>query len=153
MQLGSGFNIELVYGKDVRVDGTIIGITDDFDLTQPLARFLFLNEELITERLENVLAVLTDYRAHHWKHARLKNRVLTYRFLSIVYDHPQNSTTVAEIALESERDLRVRQLIAGNDAIFQTAYERLTHVSTSPAMRWWYIFWVSPLLSTPAVFF
>ena len=122
----------------------MIGLNDDFDLTLPLSRFLFLNQELITARLDDILTVLTHYRVYHLKEASLKNRVLTYRFLSFVYDNPRDPTSLVECALQSERDLRVGQLIAGNESVFQAAYERFTYVSASPVTRWWYLFWVSP---------
>ena len=40
VNLASGFQVELTYAKHVILDGSILGLTDDFDLTTPLARFL-----------------------------------------------------------------------------------------------------------------
>lgn len=142
-QLASGFDVELIYAKDVRVDGGVIGLNEDFDLTVSLARFLTLNQDRISEGLEYIQAILASYRHHHRKEARAKDRVLTYRFLAFVYDQPRQPTGLAESAIQFERDLRVRQLLASNEAVFQAAYERFAAVSTSQATRWWYIFWVS----------
>jgi hypothetical protein len=143
LQLGSGFDIELNYAKDVKVDGDIIGLNDDYDLTPDLARFLALNQDLIPRRLEYIEQTLFQYRRHHRKECRWKSHVLTYRFLTHVYDRPRESSGLTESSIQLERDLRVRQLMVGNEAVFQTAYERLQAVSSSPTATWWYLFWVS----------
>ncbi|KAJ6604613.1 hypothetical protein DFH09DRAFT_1123281 [Mycena vulgaris] len=141
LQLGSGFDIELNYAKDVRVDGDIIGLNDDFDLTPDLARFIALNQDLIPRRLAHIEETLFNYRRHHRKECRWKSHVLTYRFLTHVFDRPRESSGLAESSIQFERDLRVRQLMVGNEAVFQTAYERLEAVSSTPTATWWYLFW------------
>ncbi|KZT30532.1 hypothetical protein NEOLEDRAFT_1053472 [Neolentinus lepideus HHB14362 ss-1] len=140
-QFGSGFDIELIYGKNVKVDSSIIGLNDDYDLTQPLARFLAMNQELIPYRLSSLEAALHRYRAHYRKESHFKSNVLSYRFLSYVYDRPRDPSILAESSFEFERDLRVRQLMAGSEAVFQVNYERMEAVSTSEVATWWYIFW------------
>lgn len=142
IHLGSGFDVELTYAKNVQVDGAIIGLNDDYDLTVPLARFLALNQDLIPERLEHIEDTLSSYRHHHRKECRWKANVLTYQFLSYVYNRPHNPTDLAKNCIKFERDLRVRQLMIGGEAVFQAAYERLTVVSQTEAAVWWYIFWV-----------
>ncbi|KAJ7706220.1 hypothetical protein B0H17DRAFT_919193 [Mycena rosella] len=141
LQLGSGFDIELNYAKDVKVDGDIIGLNDDYDLTPDLARFIALNQDLIPRRLEHIEETLASYRRHHKKECRWKSHVLTYRFLTHVYDRPRESSALAESSIQFERDLRVRELMVGNEAVFQTAYERLEAVSATPTATWWYLFW------------
>lgn len=146
LQLGSGFDVELTYARGVQVDGDIIGLNDDYDLTSPLARFLALNRELIPESLAHLEHVLSDYRSRHRHDCHRKNRVLTYRFLSFVYDQPREPTGLAESSIEFERDLRVRQLMVGSEAVFEAAYERLAAVQTTETATWWYIFWVCLML-------
>ncbi|KAJ7630901.1 hypothetical protein FB45DRAFT_833713 [Roridomyces roridus] len=141
LQLGSGFGVELHYAKNVKVGGEIIGINDDYDLTPDLARFLALNRDLIPKRLACIEKTLADYRHHRRKECRWKLHVLTYRFLTHVYDRPRDPTGLAESSIQHERDLRVRQLMIGNEAVFQTSYERLEAVSRSRATTWWYLFW------------
>ncbi|KAF7347866.1 hypothetical protein MVEN_01544400 [Mycena venus] len=141
LQLGSGFSVELNYAKNVKVDGDIIGLNDDFDLTPDLARFLSLNQDLIPRRLEHIEETLASYRHHHRKECHWKSHVLTYRFLTHVYDRPRQPTGLAESSIQFERDLRVKRLMAGSEAVFQTAYERLEAVSSSPTAAWWYLFW------------
>ncbi|KAJ7103568.1 hypothetical protein B0H15DRAFT_812784 [Mycena belliarum] len=141
LQLGSGFQIELNYAKDVKVAGDIIGLNDDYELTPDLARFIALNQDLIPRRLGHIEEIISDYRRHHRKECRWKSHVLTYRFLTHVYDRPREPSGLAESSIQFERDSRVRQLMTGNEAVFQTAYERLEAVSTSRAATWWYIFW------------
>ncbi|KAJ6621702.1 hypothetical protein B0H10DRAFT_1789676 [Mycena sp. CBHHK59/15] len=141
LQLGSGFDIELNYAKDVKVDRDIIGLNDDFDLTPDLARFIAINQDLIPRRLEYIEQTLFSYRRHHRKECRWKSHVLTHRFLSHVYDRPREPSRLVESSIQFERDLRVRQLMVGNEAVFQTAYERLEAVSSTSTTAWWYLFW------------
>lgn len=143
MQLGSGFDIELAYSNKMSLPGDAIGINDDYDLTSPLARFLKLNQHLIPERLQQLEETISDYRDHHRKESRWKNRVLPYQFLSFVYDQPQDPTSLAESFIKSGCNLPIQQLIASSGSVFATAYERLLVVSRSEATTWWYIFWVS----------
>ena len=142
IQLGSGFDVELVYTKNVRLDGGIIGLNDDYDLTGPLAQFLALNHNSIGSQLRHIEAVVTAYREHYKNECRQKVDVLTYRFLTHVYDQPRDPSGLAASSIEFERDLRVRQLMVGSEAVFETTYERLSAVSATEVATWWYLFWV-----------
>jgi hypothetical protein len=142
MELGSGFDVELVYKKDVRVDGGIIGLTDDYDLTPSLARFLVINQDRIFARLNHLETTLASYRHHNWSEGREKDRVLTYRFLSCVYDLPKPPSGLTDSSLGFECDSRVKNLMTDGKAALLAAYERFVAVSRSEATRWWYIFWV-----------
>ncbi|KAJ6509497.1 hypothetical protein C8R47DRAFT_1098906 [Mycena vitilis] len=141
LQLGSGFGIELNYAKNVQMDGDLIGLTDDYNLTPDLARFISLNQDLIPKKLQHIEETLASYRHHHRKECRWKSQVLTYRFLTHVYDRPRQSSGLAESSIQFERDLRVKELMVGNEAVFATAYARLEAVSSSPTAAWWYLFW------------
>ncbi|KAJ3779177.1 hypothetical protein FB446DRAFT_782719 [Lentinula raphanica] len=141
VQLGSGFQVQLYYDKKVIQDGDLIGLTEDFELTPPLARFLAMNEDLIFSRLGNLEAVISAYQQHHFQESRRKAEVMSYQFLSNVYDHPHPAAKLAKGAFECEHDLRVRQLLVGSDEIFEQAYARLSAVSTTETATWWYIFW------------
>ncbi|KAJ3799908.1 hypothetical protein GGU11DRAFT_775291 [Lentinula aff. detonsa] len=141
VQLGSGFQVQLNYNKEVILDGDLIGLTENFELTPTLAHFLALNEDLIFSRLGKIEALISAYRRHHLKECHHKAQVLSYQFLSNVYDHPRSTTGLAKSAFGFELDLRVRQLLVGSDAIFETAYARLSAVSTTETATWWYIFW------------
>ncbi|KAI0274852.1 hypothetical protein BC834DRAFT_814779 [Gloeopeniophorella convolvens] len=141
LQLGSGFDIELVFDKRVTVDGDVIGINDDYNLTPALAQFLALNHALIHSRLRSLESLLANYRQFCHNECKKKADVLTYRFLSQVYDHPKDPERLAKSSIEQERDLRVRQLLVGSEAAFQTSYDRLLAVSSTELATWWYIFW------------
>ncbi|KAK7064260.1 hypothetical protein R3P38DRAFT_3301834 [Favolaschia claudopus] len=141
LQLGSGFSVELNYAKSVKVAGDIIGLNDDYDLTPDLAQFLSLNQHLIPTKLKHIEETLARYRRHHRKECRWKSDVLTYRFLTHVYDRPRPPSSLAESSFQLERDLRVRQLMAGSVDVFETAFDRLEAVSVSPTSGWWYLFW------------
>lgn len=143
LQLGSGLSVELTYARGVRVDGDVIGLNDDYELTSSLARFFALNESLISDRLAHIQAVVQNYRNHQKEECRRKADVLSYRFLSFVYNRPRDPDGLAESSITQEHDLRVRQLMIGSEAIFQATYERLSTVATSETATWWYIFWVS----------
>ncbi|GLB36114.1 hypothetical protein LshimejAT787_0304020 [Lyophyllum shimeji] len=141
LQLGSGFDLELRYSKKLSVGGDGIGLNDDYDLTAPLAQFLELNQALISERLPYLEETMDSYRRHHRKVVRWKNRVLSYRFLSHVYDNPRDPTALATSCLEFEHDARVRHLMANSDTALRSAYERWAFISRSEARTWWYLFW------------
>jgi len=142
LNLGSGFQVELNYSKDVTVTGEVIGLTKHFDLSPPLARFLELNKPLIDEGLYEIEEKLSSYRRHHRKECSWKRRVLSYRFLTFVYDQPRDPSGLVQSSIENELDPRVRRLLKDNGAVFKSAYNRLAAVSTSEVATWWYIFWV-----------
>ena len=143
LELGSGFEVELTYAKDVVVSGTVIGLTDDYELNQLLAHFLSMNEHLIPSRLSYIEAVIHNYRRHYEKEFERKKYALSYRFLTHVYEQPREPRGVSESAIEMERDSRVRTLMAGSVDILGITYDRWSAVASSELASWWYIFWVS----------
>jgi hypothetical protein len=142
LQLGSGFDVEIIYGKHVKIDGASIGINDEYDLTPKLAQFLSQNHTLIRSRVSGIEALLTDYRHFCQQECRTKAEALSYGFLSQVYDHPMDPEGLAQDSIKHEHDLRVRQLLVGSEAVFRITYERLIAASTTELATWWYIFWV-----------
>ena len=143
VNLGSGFDVELTYAKGVVVDGSVIGLNDDFDLTTPLARFLTLNEELINDPLASIETVLRRYRHQQRKEFKMKMEALTYRFLTAVYDSPQEAIGVMKTVDDIESDPRVRGLVLENRDVLELSYERLLEATRSDLTTWWYLFWVS----------
>jgi hypothetical protein len=142
IQLGSGFDVEVIYDKHVSVDGGTIGITDEYDLTPALAQFLSMNHLLIQSRVGGIEALLAGYRQFCEGECKAKAEALTYDFLLRVYDHPRDPEELAKDSIGHERDLRVRRLLVGNEAVLRISYERLAAVSTTELATWWYIFWV-----------
>lgn len=142
LHLGSGFDVQLKYSRSVQVTGDVIGLNEDFDLTSSLARFLEMNREIIDQYLPIIEDRFTHYRRYHRKECQWKSRVLTYRFLTLVYDRPGDPAGLAESCMEFERDHRVRQLLAKSEPVFRLAHKRMEAVSVSQAATWWYIFWV-----------
>ncbi|KAK0506489.1 hypothetical protein EDD18DRAFT_1455799 [Armillaria luteobubalina] len=141
LQLGSGFDIRLTYSKKLDLDGSVIGLDDDFDLTSPLARFFMLNNQLVSSRLAYIESTLVSYRRHHRQECHRKSEALTYRFLSHVYDHPREPSGLTASSLELEKDPRVRVLMSGSEEVFSAAYTRFSAVSINETRTWWYIFW------------
>ncbi|PFH54435.1 hypothetical protein AMATHDRAFT_19 [Amanita thiersii Skay4041] len=141
VELGSGFDVVLEYSRDVQVSGDVIGLNDDFDLTKPLASFLELNHEAIGLKVQYLEDLINRYRRHERKECLWKRNVLSYRFLSFVYDQPREPTGLAASTILHERDIRVRQLLAGSDPMFDVIYARFSHVTSTEARAWWYIFW------------
>lgn len=139
--LGSGFDVELCYTKEIILAGDAIGLNHGHDLTAALAQFLKTNQTLISERLRSVEETLSSYRRHYRQECRRKRDVLSYQFLYHVYDQPRSPGGLAESSIQAEHDPRVHRLMVDNKAIFETAYERLTRVTISEAATWWYIFW------------
>ncbi|KXN90068.1 hypothetical protein AN958_05073 [Leucoagaricus sp. SymC.cos] len=138
IEIGSGFEVELQYSKNVKVSGQVLGLTEDFDLTPDLARFLQLNEEQIQLRTQVIEEKLFNYRRYHRRESRWKERVLSYRFLIHVYDRPCRDPCGEN---EPERDSRVRQLLDASRPIFTETFARYQHAAYSEATAWWYIFW------------
>ncbi|KAI0348576.1 hypothetical protein BDW22DRAFT_1319309 [Trametopsis cervina] len=141
LNLGSGFEVELTYARKVVVTGSVIGLTEDFDLTTPLARFLALNEELIVQPLIHIEGAIQRYRNHMLAECEKKRDTLSYRFLTSVYDCPREPTGLAESSIEYEHDLRVRSLLLSSEDIFAITYERMSVAGRSQVSVWWYIFW------------
>lgn len=144
IDIASGFDVELIYSKSVKLDGSAIGLTDDYDLTPTLSRFLAMNRHLVGDKVANLEMILHGYHLHHKRECHRKATTLSYSFLATVFDQPQDSGGVAQIVAQTELDLRVRQLISGNEAILQATYDRILAVSRTELGTWWYIFWVSP---------
>ncbi|KAI0094840.1 hypothetical protein BDY19DRAFT_879427 [Irpex rosettiformis] len=141
INFGSGFDVELTYARRVVVTGSVVGLTDDFDLTTQLARFLSLNEELIVEPIEHLEYAIQRYRDSAIYESEKKRDALSYRFLATVYDSPREPTGLAESSIRYEKDLRVRRLLSSSEDIFQITYERLCVAGRSEITAWWYIFW------------
>jgi len=141
LQLGSGFDVEIVYNKHVKIDGASIGINDKYDLTPTLAQFLARNHALIHSRVSGIEALLAGYRHFCQQECVTKAEALSYGFLSRVYDRPRDPEGLAQDSIRHEHDLRVRELLVGSEAVFRITYERLVAVSTTELATWWYIFW------------
>lgn len=146
LSLGSGFDMQLAYDKEVVLDGSIIGLTEDFDLTPPLAQFLTINQKLISSRIKNIADVLARYRHHHQEEYANKADTLSYAFLTNVYDDPKPSSQLLKTCSAQERDDRVHHLMSRNEVTLDMVYERFMSVTSSEVRTWWYIFWVSPLM-------
>ncbi|KAH9950392.1 hypothetical protein B0H21DRAFT_723250 [Amylocystis lapponica] len=139
--IGSGFEVELTYAKDISIDGSAIGLNAEFDFTQLLARFFALNQQLIPNLLACLEDVLASYRRHCRRQCRWKTDTLSYHFLTDVYDRPRKATDVAEIVLKCEHDQRVRRLAVWSEVVFEITHERFLAVASSELATWWYIFW------------
>lgn len=134
-----------MYTKDVKVDRDVIGLSDDWELSPSLARFLALNHGIISKRLPIVEHAIQDFRDFHFQECVRKANVLSYRFLASIYDMPMAHDDVVKHLLREERDLRVRQLAIGNEPSFVAAFERFKAATASEATAWWFIFWVRPI--------
>ncbi|TFK77139.1 hypothetical protein BDN72DRAFT_953613 [Pluteus cervinus] len=141
LHCGSGFSVELEYARDVKVPGEIIGLNEDLDLTPQLARFLELNQDVIDANLPQVEEIMSDYRRFHRKEYLWKNHVLSYQFLSSVYDKPQEPRALMQYVLDNERDSRVHEVFSRNEDAIEAAYDRLSAVTVCEASTWWYLFW------------
>lgn len=141
LNLGSGFNIEMRYAPNVLVDGTVIGLDDDFDLTPPLARFLLLNRKIIGERTGAIIKNLEDYRRYLRRMAQWKRDTLSYRFLVDVYDQLNDPDTLTGLIRETESDERVLKLATSRQDAFVAIHERVRIATRSRATTWWFILW------------
>ena len=142
VDLGSGFDVELEYRKDIKVSGDILGLSDEWELTPILARFLVQNRSVVSENLPKIEWVMDDYRNYHRTECKHKAAVLSYEFLLSVYGQPQLHKQLVQCISEQEKDLRVRDLVLGAEDAFTAGYERFEQAVSSKAAAWWYIFWV-----------
>lgn len=133
--------MKLTYDKDVQVDGSVIGLTSDFELTPVLAKFLSLNHPLIRERTMSVEALIDDYRHSLRAESQSKADALSYQFLCSVYSSPKSMRQLTDILLE-ERNIKLREMFVEHENAIIAANERMTFVSRSEAATWWYLFWV-----------
>jgi hypothetical protein len=140
IEIGSGFDLELVYTKSIKVTGEKIGLDRDFDLTPFLARFLELNQEQIQQRSPIIEEKLFNYRRFHQRESRWKERVMSYQFLAHVYDHPFLDLK-DQVAFE--HDSRLKSLLQDNEKVFADTFKRFDSTARTEATAWWYIFWVS----------
>jgi hypothetical protein len=147
LELGSGFDVQLTYDRDVQVDGGVIGLDDDFDLTPPLAQFLTLNRVLIHDRSHQVDSIMRSYRRQMRRNMRAKRDTLTYEFLSTIYGSPKDPHHLAKVLAEQEKDLRVRQTFVEHEGALRTANERMVAVSRSEPSTWWYLYWVKLIVT------
>jgi hypothetical protein len=136
---------ELTYAKGITASGDAIGLTDDYELSPQLARFLAINETIVDPLVSQLEHALVRYREKHWKECQAKMETMSYRFLSFVYDRPLHPAGLAESSIEYERNLILRQLMVGSEDIFKLSYDRLAAVTGSKIATWWYIFWVRTL--------
>ena len=139
---GSGFALEFVYAKDVKLGRDVIGLSDDWSLSPSLARFFSLNQDLISSRIRLVEQAIQNFREYHRRQYLAKTETLRYSFLMTIYNEPQEHEDVIKRFEVEERDLRVRSLPIANEAAFVSAYERFMVATSSEANAWWYILWV-----------
>lgn len=140
-EFGSGLSVELQYTKSLKIESGAIGLNDDFELTDQLAQFLAQNEELISSGVGLLEASLQRYRDHYRRESQWKANVLSYRFLTAVYNRPHDPSVLTKSVLETEQDLRVRDLVRSDSNAISDTFRRLNLVSASPVRLFWYLFW------------
>lgn len=145
LALGSGFDIRLTYSKKVQLDGTAIGLDDDFDMNPTLAKFLSFNRHLIQSRSTELSLCLQDYRRDSRKEMETKHKVLSYKFLTMVYNWPSPAKDVTSAVEENESDENVKLLFSTNQSSLDVANQRMEATGRSEVTVWWYLFWVRPL--------
>ncbi len=153
----SGFDVTIVYEEGRRQDpqgisrvrkklevgaSRAFGLQDDCELTAQLAQFMRDNERLIRHRLGAIGDLLTNYRDRFYLEALEKTRVLSYAFLTDVFNRPELSPAELIVALrQSGSCKKVARLSSDYQAAITVLYERLQHVRRSPVHQWWWLFW------------
>lgn len=144
LDLGSGFEVQLTYSKKVKLDGTAIGLDHDIDMNPTLAKFLSFNRHLIQTRSTELSLHFQDYRKHSRKEVDSKHQVLSYHFLTMIYNWPSRAKNVITIIDENEPNEQVRHLFSANQSSLDVANERMKATGRSEVTVWWYLLWVSP---------
>ena len=146
IDLGSGFDIYIKYSPKVTVDGSLVGLSNEFILTPMLASFLALNEHLIRSNLNLLSGALRRYREHLRLEAVTKRHALSYVFLSEVFEVPASPEELLARVKSIERDSTGSLTQMLQDGLEQGALtgvdERMKCVMRSSATTWWYLFWV-----------
>lgn len=152
LELGSGFDVRIKYGKDVFAGAAHLGLTDDFALSDRLAAFLERNADLIDDGLPAILAILDDYQSTLTYEARRKVETMSYGFLRDVFDKLPMTVKEMEYRLrEGEANDRLQTLVADHPDAFRAVQERLHAIFRSRATCLWYLFWVGAF-SSPSTF-
>jgi hypothetical protein len=146
IDLGSGFEIRIKYSSKVTVDGSVIGLSTEFVLTPMLATFFALNEHLIRSNLQQLSDALRRCREHLRLEAMSKRDVLSYLFLSEIYEVPASPQDLVGRVKALERDITGTVTEMLQDGLQQGALtgvdERMKYVTRSSVTVWWYLFWV-----------
>ncbi|KDN51310.1 hypothetical protein K437DRAFT_221651 [Tilletiaria anomala UBC 951] len=153
----SGFRVTITYYEGQRQDpagltrvrkqvevhaSSAFGLHDDFEMTPHLIQFFRDNEHIIRSRLPVIDDVLANYRRHFYCEAREKERVLSYAFLTDIFDNVQLTPAELMLALRRSGCCRdVRRLSSEYQAAVTVLYERMCAVNRSLVHRWWWLFW------------
>ena len=138
----SGFTLELNYNRRVRLGGDAIGLSDDFDMTPQLAHFFTLNGPLLESQLPSLQTALADYRYYRHQECISKSDVLSYGFLTHMYEEPRSCAQLGTTKAAEGCDEQVFKLLGDNATVLHNAYLRFTAVTSCEARTWWYLFWV-----------
>jgi hypothetical protein len=144
MNLASGFQVRLDYSKDVHVDGSVIGLENDFDLTPSLAKFLMANKTAVDQGIQQFSKALDAYRSQLREEMELKEEVMGYNFLTALYDNPMEFDEVLEKSGTCGK--HVYEVLKDERESLTVALERLRDVSRDDVCTWWYLFWVRSFL-------
>jgi hypothetical protein len=153
----SGFHVTLDYSDGRRqdpegitrvrellvVDASLaIGLHDDFQPTAALLHFLRDNAALVEARVAGVQEALQAYRSSFAAEASAKQAVLSYAFLTDIFDAPGLSLAELRRAFSRAACARVvRELPRRYPASVALLYERMQHLQVSEVHRWWWLYW------------
>ncbi|PWY99668.1 hypothetical protein BCV70DRAFT_148120, partial [Testicularia cyperi] len=152
----SGFDVSIVYdeGKTKESNGALttvrqtievsasraFGLTESFDMSTTLSRFLQDNESLVVQRAPLVEKLLKRYRREFEREARWKERTLPYSFLTDIFDNDGLSPLGLRMALVDIGCRRaVRNLPIYYEGCVTLMYERLAAINRSPVHRFWWL--------------
>ncbi|CAG8671200.1 16927_t:CDS:2, partial [Funneliformis mosseae] len=148
--LNPGFKVTITYSepgpKESKcphiVTQEVIGITEDFQMTNQLEKLFGDNYKLVEMGLDQIQTTMNDYRQYYRDESRSKEESLTYGFHINIFNNPSIPLeALPSVLLTTEENQHVQSIPEHEYPTIIYLYERMRIVHTSRVHQWWYLFW------------
>ncbi|CAI2173655.1 2335_t:CDS:2 [Funneliformis geosporum] len=148
--LNPGFKVTITYSepgpKESKcphlVTQEVIGITEDFKMTNQLEKLFGDNYKLVEMGLDQIQTTMNDYRQYYRDESRSKEESLTYGFYINIFNNPSIPLeALPSVLLNTEENQHVQSIPEHEYPTIVYLYERMRIVHTSRVHQWWYLFW------------
>jgi hypothetical protein len=145
--MNPGFKITVSYvdiqSPNERVVGhDILGITEDFQMTEQLKRLFSDNKETVHIGLAEIQTLMEEYRQYYRDETKWKEETLSYGFFINVYDNPSIPLeSLPALLITTEENQLIQSIPESEYPSLIYLYERMRIVNLSRVHQWWYLFW------------